>query len=38
MSGLVAGDALPGRGDTLSYGEPEMRRDVQPPRIEQGTP
>ena len=38
MSGLVAADALPGRSDTLSPGEPELRRDRQEPKMRQGTP
>ena len=38
MSGLVAADALPGRSDTLSPGEPELRRDRLEPRMRQGTP
>ena len=38
MSGLVAADALPGRGDTLSPGQPELRRDRQEPMMRQGTP
>ena len=38
MSGLVAADALPGRSDTLSPGEPELRRDAMRPTMRQGTP
>jgi cytochrome c oxidase cbb3-type subunit 3 len=34
MSGQVRADALPGRGDTLSPGQPEVRRDPQPKRRE----
>ena len=36
MSGQVRADVLPGRGDTLSPGEPEVRRDPQPRRREGG--
>jgi cytochrome c oxidase cbb3-type subunit 3 len=38
MSGLVADDALPGRSDTLSPGEPELRRDSLEPKMRRGTP
>ncbi|HYC35941.1 MAG TPA: c-type cytochrome [Usitatibacter sp.] len=36
MSGLVPNDAMAGRADTLSAGEPEMRRDPIPPLPEAG--
>ena len=36
MSGNLRSDVLPGRGDTLSPGEPEVRRDPKPVKKPEG--